>query len=183
MKRLIDLVASFAGLLVTAPIIAICVVLIRRNSPGPGIFSQTRVGRHGQLFTCYKLRTMGKDTPNVASHESSAAAVTSFGKVLRKTKLDELPQLWNVLRGDMSLVGPRPCLPSQEELVREREKRGVLTIRPGVTGLAQVNGVDMSDPVRLAELDAVYLRTASTLLDLKLIFQTVRGRGQGDAVR
>lgn len=182
MKRALDFAAALAGLIVTAPVIAICVLLIRRNSPGPGIFSQVRVGRHGRHFTCYKLRTMGQDTPNVASHEASAAQVTSIGRILRRTKLDELPQLWNVLRGEMSLVGPRPCLPSQEVLVREREKRGVLTIRPGITGLAQVRGIDMSDPVRLAEVDAAYLREASTLFDLKLIIRTVLGRGRGDAI-
>ncbi len=141
------------------------------------------MGRHGQPFTCYKLRTMRQGTANVATHEMSSSAVTSLGESLRRYKLDELPQLWNVLRGDMSFVGPRPCLPVQREVIAEREKRGVLALRPGITGLAQVNDIDMSTPVRLAEADAEYLATRSFVGDLVLILRTVTGSGQGDRVR
>jgi len=109
--------------------------------------------------------------------------VTPLGRWLRRLKLDELPQLWNVLRGDMSLVGPRPCLPSQTELIAERRARGVYALRPGITGVAQVAGVDMSDPPRLAALDATYLATVSAAADLRLLLATVRGAGRGDRIR
>jgi O-antigen biosynthesis protein WbqP len=121
------------------------------------LFRQERVGRHQKPFTLVKFRTMEKDTASVASHLASASAITPFGRFLRRTKLDELPQLWNVLKGDMSLVGPRPCLFNQEELIAEREARGVYQARPGITGLAQVNGIDMSTPRLLAETDAKML--------------------------
>lgn len=183
MKRLIDFTLSAGGLLVAAPLLALLVVLVRRDSPGPGIFRQDRVGRQGRAFACYKLRTMSANSPNVPTHMAQLAQVTKIGAWLRRTKLDEIPQLWNVVRGDMSLVGPRPCLPSQVELVEERRKRGVLNVRPGITGLAQVNDIDMSDPVRLAEKDAEYCKSQSLALDAKLLYQTVRGKGQGDRVR
>jgi O-antigen biosynthesis protein WbqP len=122
---------------------------------------------------------MYSGTANVPTHQVEASAVTPFGELLRRFKIDELPQLWNVLVGDMSLVGPRPCLPSQIELVDARRRLGVFDVRPGVTGLAQVSGVDMSDANRLAEIDARYVRTQSVLGDFRLIWATVRGRGVG----
>ncbi|MCQ8784044.1 sugar transferase [Mangrovibrevibacter kandeliae] len=180
MKRLFDMAASAAGLLVFAlPILAL-VLMIRRDTPGPGLFAQVRIGRHGRPFTCYKLRTMRADTASLPSHETPRAAVTTLGNRLRRTKLDELPQLWNVLRGDMSLVGPRPCLPQQTVLVEARRARGVLAVRPGITGLAQVRGIDMSDPLRLAAVDADYVRRRSMRLDLVLLLRTVIGGGRGD---
>lgn len=175
--------ASVLGLLVCWPAILLLVVLIRRESEGPGIFVQERVGRHGKPFRCYKLRTMRRDTPNVPTHHAPAGQVTPFGRMLRSTKLDELPQLWNVLKGEMSIVGPRPSLPSQIELVEERRARGVLDIRPGITGLAQIEGIDMSDPVRLALKDEEYLRRRSFGFDLAILFRTVfKGAGSGDRV-
>lgn len=184
MERAFDIVGAAFGLLVAAIPIAVLVLLIRRESEGPGIFSQQRVGREGRPFYCHKLRTMRSGTPNTPTHEVSAAQITPLGAVLRRTKLDELPQLWNVLRGEMSFVGPRPCLPSQTTLIEERQKRGVLSLRPGITGLAQINSIDMSDPVRLAEKDAEYLRTRSFGLDLTILFRTVFQRaGSGDRVR
>jgi len=123
-------------------------------------------------------------TPNIPTHEATASHVTSVGRFLRRTKLDELPQLYNVLRGEMSLVGPRPCLPSQTELVRLRQERGITNIRPGITGLAQIRGIDMSNPARLCDADAEYLASASTMLDLRILLGTVfSGAGQGDKVR
>jgi len=116
------------------------------------------------------------------THQALASQVTPIGRRLRRWKLDELPQLWNVLRGDMSLVGPRPCLPTQAELIEERLKRGVLSVRPGITGLSQINGIDMSDPARLAEKDAQYVRDRSLLLDLRILFLTFFGR-TGTGVR
>lgn len=184
MKRAFDIAAATGGLLVAALPIAILVLLIRRESDGPGIFSQQRVGRDGRLFYCHKLRTMRTGTPNVPTHDVQAAQITPIGAFLRRTKLDELPQLWNVLTGEMSFVGPRPCLPSQTTLIDEREKRGVLSLRPGITGLAQINDIDMSDPLRLAEKDAEYLRARSFGLDLSILFRTVFQRaGSGDRVK
>lgn len=175
---------SALGLLVGGPAILVLAMLIRRESEGPGIFVQERVGRHGKPFRCYKLRTMRKNAPNVPTHHAPAGQITPLGRMLRSTKLDELPQLWNVLKGEMSFVGPRPSLPSQTELVEERRTRGVLDIRPGITGLAQIEDIDMSDPVRLALKDEEYLRRRSFGLDLAILFRTVfKGAGSGDRVR
>ena len=161
------------------PILLIVIIAIRLQSPGPAIFTQVRVGKDGRPFTCYKLRTMYSGTANLPTHEVQASSVTALGEHLRRFKIDELPQLCNVLIGDMSLVGPRPCLPSQTELVEARRRLGVLEVRPGITGLAQVNGVDMSDANRLAEIDAQYVRTQSLMGDFRLILATLRGQGVG----
>jgi O-antigen biosynthesis protein WbqP len=112
-------------------------------------------------------------TPSLPSHEAPANSVTSVGGILRKFKLDELPQFWNVLKGEMSLVGPRPCLPTQTELIECRKRLGVLAALPGITGLAQIRGIDMSNPKLLAETDATYLRTASFWLDLRILIGTL----------
>jgi lipopolysaccharide/colanic/teichoic acid biosynthesis glycosyltransferase len=113
----------------------------------------------------------------------TADAITGVGAFLRKTKIDELPQVWNILRGELSLVGPRPGLPVQTKLTDERQAHGVFSVLPGITGLAQINGVDMSDPERLARMDAHYIAQRGLLLDLKIILATFLGRGQGDKVR
>jgi O-antigen biosynthesis protein WbqP len=122
---------------------------------------------------------MYSGTANLPTHQVQASSVTLLGEHLRRFKIDELPQLCNVLIGDMSLVGPRPCLPSQTALVEARRQRGVFEVRPGITGLAQVNGVDMSDANRLAEIDAQYVRTQSLMGDFRLILATLRGQGVG----
>jgi lipopolysaccharide/colanic/teichoic acid biosynthesis glycosyltransferase len=124
---------------------------------------------------------MKKHTPSVASHQVNTQLITPFGRFLRRTKLDELPQLWNVLKGEMSLVGPRPNLPVQEELIRERRERGVYEVRPGITGLAQISGIDMSTPSLLAQTDAKMIATLSLGRYFQYIFQTVTGKGAGDA--
>lgn len=157
-------------------------IAIRLESPGAGIFRQARTGRDGRVFVCYKFRTMQLSTPNVGTHEVSASAITRMGSFLRGSKLDELPQIVNLLRNEMSLVGPRPCLPSQNTLVEARRARGVLGIKPGITGLAQINSIDMSDPERLAIWDERYLRLQTLLLDIKIILATAGGRGAGDNV-
>lgn len=179
MKRAFDIVASALFLLFFWPVLLIIIVAIRLQNPGPAIFAQVRVGKGGRLFTCYKLRTMYSGTRNLPSHQVGAAAVTPLGARLRRFKVDELPQLVNVLIGDMSLVGPRPCLPSQTELIEARRQRGVLDVLPGITGLAQVNNVDMSNALRLAEIDGQYARTQSFPGDIRLIFATLRGQGVG----
>lgn len=150
---------------------------------GSPIFRQVRVGRHQKPFTLVKFRTMRVDTASVATHLASSASITRFGHFLRKTKLDELPQLWNVLKGDMSLVGPRPGLFNQEELTEERAKRGVFDVRPGITGLAQVSEIDMSTPALLAETDQKMIESLTLIDYFKYIFMTVAGKGAGDRVR
>lgn len=182
MTRTLDIVLSAAGLIITAPLLAL-LSLMGWCDTGSPFFRQERVGRHQRPFVLYKFRTMRLETPQVATHLVAAAAVTPFGGFLRRTKLDELPQLWNVLRGEMSLVGPRPCLISQTELIQAREAHGIFDVRPGITGLAQLNGVDMSDPMRLATLDAAMLRQLTLLAYLRYILWTATGRGAGDQVR
>ena len=179
MKRAFDVAACALFLVIFSPILLMIIIAIRLQSPGNAIFAQTRVGRNGRPFTCYKLRTMHSGTANLPTHQVQASAITALGEYLRRLKIDEIPQLWNVLIGDMSLVGPRPCLPSQIELVEARRRLGVLEVRPGITGLAQVSGVDMSDANRLAEIDAQYVRSQSLLGDFRLIWATLRGKGVG----
>jgi lipopolysaccharide/colanic/teichoic acid biosynthesis glycosyltransferase len=183
MKRAFDIVLSAFALIGFGWLIVLLVVAVRLSSPGPGLFVQERVGRARKNFICYKLRTMYVETPSAATHHTSLSAVTGLGRWLRQLKVDELPQLWNVLKGDMSFVGPRPCLPIQRELIDERQKRGVFDLRPGITGLAQVQGIDMSQPERLAEVDATYKRRQDLVFDLLLIAQTVMGGGIGDRIR
>jgi O-antigen biosynthesis protein WbqP len=179
MKRAFDILASALFLAVFWPVLLIIIIAIRLQDPGSPIFAQVRVGKGGRLFTCYKLRTMYSGTLNLPSHQVGASSVTPLGTRLRRFKIDELPQLVNVVIGDMSLVGPRPCLPSQTELIEARRERGVLDVLPGITGLAQVNNVDMSNALRLAEIDGQYARSRSFLGDLRLIFATLGGQGVG----
>jgi len=179
--RLFDVVFSVLGLVLGFPVLLL-LTLIGFFDTGSPIFCQERVGRNKRPFTLVKFRTMRKDTASVASHLASAGAITPFGRFLRRTKLDELPQLWNVLKGEMSLVGPRPCLFNQEELIAEREARGVLEARPGITGLAQVNDIDMSTPVLLAETDQKMLASLTVSAYFKYILVTVSGKGAGDRV-
>jgi lipopolysaccharide/colanic/teichoic acid biosynthesis glycosyltransferase len=179
--RLFDFFFSLFGLLFGFPVLLILLVVGFFDTGSP-IFRQERVGRNRMPFTLVKFRTMKKDTASVASHLASADAITPFGHFLRRTKLDELPQLWNVLKGEMSLVGPRPCLFNQEELIEERQSRGVLAARPGITGLAQVNDIDMSTPQLLAETDQKMLENLTIGAYFKYIFMTVAGKGAGDRV-
>jgi O-antigen biosynthesis protein WbqP len=179
--RLFDFVFSLLGLVVGFPVLLLLTVIGLFDTGSP-IFAQERVGRNKRPFTLVKFRTMTKDTASVASHLANVDAITTFGRFLRRTKLDELPQLWNVLRGEMSLVGPRPCLFNQEELIAEREQRGVLAARPGITGLAQVKDIDMSTPRLLAETDQKMLENLTMGAYFKYIFMTVAGKGAGDRV-
>lgn len=181
-KRLTDWVFALSVIALFWWLLIAVWLAVRATSKGPGIFAQERVGRGGEAFTCYKFRTMREGTRQAGTHEVSASHVTPLGALLRRTKLDELPQVWNILRGELSLVGPRPCLPVQNELIVERRRRGVLEVLPGITGLAQVSGIDMSDPAKLAEWDQRYVATQCIPSDLKIIWQTFRGRGSGDRV-
>lgn len=174
-KRLIDVSIASIGLVMLAPVIAVAALGIRLQSPGRALFRQPRVGRNGRPFTCLKLRTMYLETVDRPTHETPSVAVTPVGRWLRRSKIDELPQLINVLFGDMSLVGPRPSLASQHQLILSRNKLGVLDVRPGITGLAQINGIDMSEPRHLARIDAIYVAQQSTLLDLFILGATITG--------
>lgn len=177
-KRAFDLVMAALLLVVTLPVLLLAMLVIRVSSPGPALFSQIRVGQNGMLFRCHKVRTMYQGTPSLPSHEAPENSVTVIGKALRKFKIDELPQLWNVLKGEMSLVGPRPCLPTQTELIELRRRLGVLSALPGITGLAQIRDIDMSDPKLCAETDAAYLQTASIGFDLRILLGTIIGPEQ-----
>ncbi len=156
---------------------------VRLTSGGPGILRQRRVGRQGRVFTCFKFRTMFAETRVAATHEVGQASVTPVGRFLRATKIDELPQFWNILVGDMSLLGPRPSLDVQEELIQLRQQAGVLDVRPGITGWSQVNGMDMRDPAELARMDADYLAMRTIPLEIRVLLRTLFGRGGGDNVR
>lgn len=181
LKRLMDVTICLVLALPALIITVLIAPFVWRETGANPIFRQRRVGRDGHLFTMLKLRTMRSDTPDRASHEVGHHAITRTGRLMRRTKVDELPQLWNVLVGDMSLVGPRPCLPVQTILVEERHRLGVDRLRPGVTGVAQLKGLDMSQPRELARVDALYLNNWSIGRDIALLAQTVAGRGSGDA--
>lgn len=181
MIRFFDIVFSLLGLILGLPVLLL-IYLAGLLDTGAPLFRQVRVGRYRQPFTLVKFRTMRVDTASVASHLASASSITKLGSVLRKTKLDELPQLWNVLKGEMSLVGPRPNLFNQEELIVERSALGVYDARPGITGVAQVNDIDMSMPRLLAETDARMVSEMCVSLYFRLLFQTMLGKGRGDRV-
>ncbi|MBI5330969.1 MAG: sugar transferase [Betaproteobacteria bacterium] len=182
MIRAFDILLSSLGLLAGAPLLAALAVIGLFDTGAP-LFRQERVGRRQQRFVLVKFRTMHLKTASVATHLANAQAITRYGRFLRRTKLDELPQLWNVLKGDMSLVGPRPCLFNQTELIAERAARGVYDARPGITGLAQINAIDMSTPRLLAETDAKMLSSLTVSDYFHFIFVTVLGKGSGDRVR
>jgi len=182
MTRLLDLLFSMVGLVLLSPVLVVVLIIGWFDTRSP-LFRQERVGRYQKSFVLVKFRTMRPDTASVASHLADASAITPLGRFLRRTKLDELPQLWNVLKGEMSLVGPRPCLFNQQALIDEREKRGVYKVRPGITGLAQVQEIDMSTPQKLAQTDARMLATLTLRDYFRYILQTVTGKGAGDCVK
>ncbi|EGR0040736.1 sugar transferase [Vibrio vulnificus] len=182
MIRLLDFFAAFFGLLFLWPILVV-VTVIGLFDTGSPIFVQERVGRNRKPFKLVKFRTMSVDTQSVASHLASTSSITKLGAFLRKTKIDELPQLINVLKGEMSLVGPRPNLFNQEELIKERDALGVYNVLPGITGLAQVQNIDMSTPQLLAKTDREMIDTLTIKNYFKYIIMTVTGSGSGDAVK
>ena len=176
-KRALDVLISLAALIVLSPVMLIVAMLIKLDSPGPVIFSQKRYGKNKELFDIYKFRSMRTDTPkDVPTNDLSGAAsfITPLGNVLRKTSLDELPQLWNILRGDMSLIGPRPALWNQYDLMELRDKYGASMIRPGLSGWAQVNGRDYlsRDLDKKARRDGEYANHISFWFDLKCFLLT-----------
>ena len=181
-KRTVDFTAAICLLAILLPFLVLIAVAVKITSQGPAIFVQERIGRNGRVFKCYKIRTMFQGTKVAGTHELSASNVTPLGNFLRRWKLDEAPQLVNVIRGDMSLVGPRPCLPTQHVLISLRESHGISAIPVGITGLSQIRNIDMSNPAKLAISDVEYLNLRSLLLDFKLMIQTARGSGKGDRV-
>jgi len=175
MKRLFDfLLSSFAAILLAVPIATIA-LLVRLTSPGPALYWSNRIGRHNRVFRMPKFRSMRVDTPVVATHllTNPSAYLTPIGSFLRKTSLDELPQLWSILKGDMSFVGPRPALFNQNDLIALRTEMGVHELAPGLTGWAQVNGRDELPIPQKVQLDAEYLQRRSFLLDLKILWMTL----------
>lgn len=182
MLRILDIILSLVGLCCLWPFMIVIYILGLFDTGSP-VFIQERVGKHQRPFKLIKFRTMSLSTESVATHLAKRSSVTKLGAFLRKTKLDELPQLVNVLKGEMSLVGPRPCLFNQQELIAARQARGVFDVLPGITGLAQVNGIDMSDPQLLAGYDHEMINTLSVSNYFLYLVQTVLGKGNGDRVR
>ena len=179
MIRFFDFIFSLIGLVLLSPIILVLLIIGYFDTGSP-VFCQERVGKNKRPFNLYKFRSMNVDTKSVATHLANYSAVTTYGAFLRKSKLDELPQLWNVLLGDMSLVGPRPNLFNQEELIHERDTRGVYQVVPGITGLSQINKIDMSTPQLLAETDAKMTSQLTVVKYFYYIITTVLGKGSGD---
>jgi O-antigen biosynthesis protein WbqP len=172
LKRVIDVVAASAALLLLSPLMLILALAIRIWDPGPVIFRQRRVGAGGRLFDFYKFRSMPVNTGDIASDKLGEVRLSWIGRFIRRTNLDELPQLWNVVKGDMSLVGPRPPIPSQEELVELRRRNGALACRPGLTGLAQVNSFDGMSVAQKASFDGRYARSVSAARDAGIVVRT-----------
>lgn len=179
-KRVLDLAVATGILVLLGWLMAIIWAVVRLQTSGPGIFKQVRLGKNEEAFTCYKFRTMVVSAPSAGTHQVSGRFVTPVGRFLRRTKLDELPQIFNIFKNEMSLVGPRPCLPSQTEVVVARRAAGVFAVKPGITGLAQVNRIDMSRPETLAQWDERYLRLRTLILDIRIIVSTVFRIGAGD---
>lgn len=182
MIRFIDLLVSIFAIIFISPLALVLVMVLFLYNRHP-FFVQERLGRGVQKFKIIKFRTMFLATENLPSHLVDKANVTKIGILLRKSKLDELPQIINVLKGEMSFVGPRPCLPSQVELINERMALGVFDSRPGITGLAQIQGIDMSTPALLAKTDAEMLSSLNGYNYFRYIFLTLLGKGAGDRVK
>jgi len=179
--RIFDVLFASFGLVVLSPLMLLIFVLGLFDTGSP-LFTQERVGRYQRVFKLVKFRTMKLGTASVSTHLVGKDVVTRLGGWTRHAKLDELPQLWNVLKGDMSLVGPRPCLPNQTAVIHERNMRRVYDFKPGITGRAQINNIDMSNPKLLAETDAAMLAELNVSNYLKYIFLTIAGKGKGDAL-
>mgnify|MGYP001179758727 CR=1 FL=1 len=180
--RTYDILLSTLLIIVFFPILVFVFIICFFESRDP-IFIQRRIGMHLKPFKLFKFRTMKKNTPSKASHLIDENSVTRFGRIIRLLKLDELPQLINVLNGDMSLVGPRPCLPNQLELIKWREKYNLYNVKPGITGLSQIKGIDMSDPEKLAQSDFLMISRINQIYYFKYLLLTFFGKGRGDKVK
>lgn len=175
MKRAFDFTCSFIAVIILLPLFALLSLIILIDDGKPVLFRQQRVGRNNEVFSIYKFRTMKNNTGNVATAQlkNSDEFITRSGRFFRKTSLDELPQLFNILKGDMSFVGPRPLIPEEEEIRQLRNEKGVYAVRPGMTGLAQINGRDNLDMVQKTEYDLQYIENMSFFNDIKILFKTV----------
>lgn len=182
MIRFFDILFSFLGLILLSPIILVLIIIGLFDTGAP-LFRQVRVGVNQQPFVLFKFRSMNVNTKDVATHLVEVSEITTWGSFLRKSKLDELPQLFNVLIGDMSFVGPRPNLFDQIELIEAREIRGVYSLKPGITGLAQIHKIDMSNPEYLANIDAKMIENLNVWDYFKYIFLTIFGKGFGDRTK
>lgn len=175
-KRILDIILSIVVLIILCPFLIIFSIIIKVESEGPILFKQKRVGKNKKIFTIYKFRTMRTDTPkDMPTHmlKNAESYITKFGNIMRKTSIDELPQLFNIVKGDMSIIGPRPALWNQDDLIKERDKYNANDIRPGLTGWAQVNGRDeLEIPVK-AKYDGEYIEKVSLWFDIKIFFKTI----------
>ena len=184
-KRTLDIVLSFLGMLVLSPFFLLLVLAIKLDSKGPVLFKQKRVGLHKKHFYILKFRTMRMDTPkDTPTHllENPEQWITKVGKFLRKTSLDELPQIWNIFVGDMSIIGPRPALWNQYDLIEERDRYGANDVLPGLTGWAQIHGRDELPIAKKAELDGYYVQHLSFLLDVRCFFGTIKSVAKSEGV-
>ncbi len=172
MINLIIKIISAICFLLISPVIILSMIFIFIEDGLPTVFTQKRLGKNKKEFYIYKLRTMKKNTPNLATHEINKDKLLNVGVFLRKFKIDELPQVLNYIKGDINLVGPRPGLPSQKELAHQREINNIFDIKPGITGLAQILGYDMSDPILLSKIDKIYLNNQSTDVKLRILLAT-----------
>tara|TARA_Y100000739_G_C20315222_1_gene331822 strand:- start:45 stop:599 length:555 start_codon:yes stop_codon:yes gene_type:complete len=182
MIRIFDILLALIAILIFAPLAIILYLIIYLDNKSP-LFYQKRVGKKMKEFTLIKFRTMSKGTKSCATHLVENSRITKFGKLLRKSKLDELPQLWNVLKGEMSLVGPRPCLPNQFELIDIRRRYHLYEYLPGITGLAQIKGIDMSNPILLSQTDSIMMKNLNFSKYFYYLFLTFLGSGFGDKVK
>ena len=174
-KRLLDVCFSLVGLLFAAVPMLLIAAAVRADSSGSAVFKQKRIGRNGKPFTCYKFRTMKKSAPGsiaTGALEDADAYITKIGRFLRKTSLDELPQLWNILKGDMSLIGPRPLIPEETQVHEGRLRAGVYALRPGLTGYAQINGRDLVSAEEKVRMDTEYLQNYSLKTDIGILCRT-----------
>ena len=184
-KRTLDIVLSFLGMLVLSPFFLLLVLAIKLDSKGPVLFKQKRVGLHKKHFYILKFRTMRIDTPkDTPTHllENPEQWITKVGKFLRKTSLDELPQIWNIFVGDMSIIGPRPALWNQYDLIEERDRYGANDVLPGLTGWAQIHGRDELPIAKKAELDGYYVQHLSFELDVRCFFGTIKSVAKSEGV-
>jgi lipopolysaccharide/colanic/teichoic acid biosynthesis glycosyltransferase len=181
MIRLFDFVCALIGLILLLPLLLILAIIGFIDTGSP-FFVQKRMGLSKKGFNLVKFRSMHRNTQSIATHLANSSSITKYGTFLRSSKLDELPQLWNVLRGEMSLVGPRPNLFNQTELIEERDSLGVYNSKPGITGLSQINKIDMSTPELLAITDAVMTNNLTIKNYFYYIMLTVLGRGFGDRI-
>lgn len=184
-KRTLDIVLSFLGMIVLSPFFLLLVLAIKLDSKGPVLFKQKRIGLHKKHFYILKFRTMRIDTPkDTPTHllENPEQWITKVGKFLRKTSLDELPQIWNIFIGDMSIIGPRPALWNQYDLIEERDRYGANDVLPGLTGWAQIHGRDELPIAKKAELDGYYVRHLSFGLDVRCFFGTIKSVAKSEGV-